>query len=71
MTDIVSPEKRSRIMAGIQGKNTMPEILSRSGLHKLGFRFRIHDSKLLGKPDIVLRKYRVVIFVHDCFWHRH
>lgn len=71
MTDIVNSEKRSRMMAGIRGKNTKPEIIVRSQLHKLGFRFRIHDSKLPGKPDLVLKKYQAVIFVHGCFWHRH
>ncbi len=71
MTDVVDKKTRSRMMSGIKGKNTKPEILIRSLLHKYGFRFRIHDSKLPGKPDIVLKKYRAVIFVHGCFWHRH
>ncbi len=71
MTDIVNPEKRSRMMAGIKGKNTKPEILIRSQLHRLGFRFRVHDSSLPGRPDIVLKKYNAIIFVHGCFWHRH
>jgi DNA mismatch endonuclease (patch repair protein) len=71
MTDIVSPEKRSRMMAGIRGKNTKPELLIRSGLHKAGFRFRIHGNILPGKPDIVLPKFKAVIFVHGCFWHGH
>jgi len=58
-------------MSGIRGKNTKPEILIRSQLHRRGFRFRIHDSHLPGRPDIVLRKYNAVIFIHGCFWHRH
>lgn len=71
MTDIVSSEKRRKMMAGIRGKNTKPEIDIRSQLHRLGFRFRIHGNKLPGKPDIVLKKYTTVVFVHGCFWHRH
>lgn len=71
MTDVVNPETRSRMMSGIRGKNTKPEIIIRSQLHRLGFRFRIHNTKLPGKPDIVLKKYRAVIFIHGCFWHRH
>ena len=69
--DIVSKEKRSRIMSGIKGKNTKPELLLRSALHKLGFRFRIQRKDLPGKPDIVLPKYKTIIFVHGCFWHQH
>jgi DNA mismatch endonuclease, patch repair protein len=58
-------------MAAIKGKNTKPELLVRSWLHKHGFRFRLHQKDLPGKPDIVLPKYRTVIFVHGCFWHSH
>lgn len=58
-------------MAGIKGKNTKPEMLVRRGLHAMGFRYRLHDKQLPGKPDIVLPKYRAVIFVHGCFWHGH
>ena len=58
-------------MSRIKGKNTKPEIKLRSLLHSSGFRFRTHDTKLPGKPDIVMRKYKTVIFVHGCFWHRH
>lgn len=58
-------------MSGIKGKNTKPELLLRSALHKLGFRFRIQRKDLPGKPDIVLPKYKTIIFVHGCFWHRH
>ena len=71
MTDVVDKTTRSRMMSGIKGKNTKPEILIRSLLHKSGFRFRIHDNNLPGKPDIVLKKYRAVILIHGCFWHRH
>lgn len=58
-------------MAGIRGTDTKPEMLIRRGLHALGFRFRLHGRKLPGKPDLVLPRYRAVIFVHGCFWHRH
>lgn len=71
MTDIVDPATRSRMMSGIRAKNTKPEIIVRQALHKAGFRFRIHRKDLPGKPDIVLPKYRAVIFVHGCFWHGH
>lgn len=71
MTDIVSKEVRSKMMSGIRGKNTKPEIQVRSLLHKMGFRFRLHRKDLPGRPDIVLPRYRTVIFVHGCFWHRH
>ena len=71
MADIVSPAKRSRMMAGIKGKNTKPEILIRQMLHKRGFRFRLHRKDLPGRPDIVLPKYNSVIFVNGCFWHGH
>jgi DNA mismatch endonuclease (patch repair protein) len=71
MTDIVTPEKRSLMMSGIQGKNTKPEMIIRKLLHNGGYRFRIHVDKLPGKPDIVLKKYQAVIFVHGCFWHGH
>ena len=69
--DIVTREQRSRMMSGIRGKNTKPELLLRSALHALGFRFRIQRKDLPGKPDIVLPKYKTIIFVHGCFWHRH
>lgn len=58
-------------MSRIRGKNTEPERIVRSALHRAGFRFRLHVKDLPGKPDIVLPKYRTVIFVHGCFWHRH
>lgn len=58
-------------MAGIKGKNTKPELALRRALHARGFRFRLHSKNVLGRPDLVLPKYRAVIFVHGCFWHRH
>jgi DNA mismatch endonuclease (patch repair protein) len=69
--DSVSPEKRSRNMAQVKGKNTKPEKLVRSLLHGMGYRFRLHSKQLPGKPDVVLPKYKAVIFVHGCFWHGH
>ena len=66
-----TPEQRSRNMSAIRSRNTAPEMRVRSLLHSLGFRFRIHPGNLPGKPDIVLPKYRAVIFVHGCFWHCH
>ena len=71
MTDIYSKQKRSEIMSKISGKETKPEILVRKFLFANGFRYRKNDKKLPGKPDIVLPKYKIVIFVHGCFWHGH
>lgn len=71
MADVFSREKRSWVMSRIRGRDTKPERIVRSFLHKGGFRFRLHDAKLPGKPDIVLSKYKTAIFVHGCFWHRH
>ncbi len=71
MVDRISKEHRSWNMSRIQGKNTKPELHLRSLLHRAGFRFRLHDSRLPGKPDIVLRRYRAAIFVNGCYWHRH
>ena len=59
------------MMAGIRGKDTKPELLIRSALHRAGFRFRLHQTSLPGKPDLVLPRYRAAIFVHGCFWHGH
>lgn len=59
------------MMSGIRGKNTKPEIIVRKALHAAGYRFRLHRKDLPGKPDIVLPKYKTVIFVHGCFWHKH
>ena len=71
MGDIVDPKTRSRMMSGIRGRHTKPEMLVRSGLHGLGFRFRLHDRKLPGSPDLILKRFSAVVFVHGCFWHRH
>ena len=69
--DIVNKQTRSKMMSNIKSKNTKPEIIVRSLLHQKGFRFRLHDKKLPGKPDIVLKKYNAVVFIHGCYWHRH
>ncbi|MCP4105110.1 MAG: DNA mismatch endonuclease Vsr [Desulfobacteraceae bacterium] len=69
--DTVSEERRSWNMSRIKGKDTRPELIVRSTLHRMGYRFRIHRNDLPGKPDIVLPKYKLIIFVHGCFWHRH
>ena len=71
MTDIVDKATRSRMMSGIQAKNTRPELLLRRILHRAGFRFRLHQKQLPGTPDVVLPRYRTLIFVHGCYWHRH
>jgi len=71
VVDIVSPEKRSRMMSGIKSKNTRPEMIIKKGLHRLGFRYSLHSSNLPGKPDLVLPKYNAVILVNGCFWHGH
>ena len=71
MSDTLSQTQRSYNMSRIRGKNTKPEILVRKGLHARGFRFRLHNKKLPGSPDIVLPKYGVVIMVNGCFWHGH
>lgn len=71
MTDVVDSKTRSRMMSGIRGKNTRPELEIRRQLHRRGFRYRLHDKKLPGKPDVVLKKYNATIFIHGCFWHRH
>ncbi|MEI7194965.1 very short patch repair endonuclease [Pectobacterium versatile] len=71
MVDIVDRKTRSRMMSGIKGKNTQPELIVRDYLHAHGFRFRLHVNSLPGKPDIVLLKHKLCIFVHGCFWHRH
>lgn len=71
MADVVDKTTRSRMMSGIRGKNTRPEMIVRKILHARGFRYRLHDARIPGKPDIVLRKHRAVIFVNGCFWHGH
>ncbi len=69
--DKFNPEQRSKNMAAIKGKNTMPEIRVRRMLHKMGFRFRLYRKDLPGCPDIVLPRLHLCIFVHGCFWHQH
>lgn len=71
MADIWSKVKRSEVMAKIRSKDTTPEVLLRSLLHKSGYRFRLHKKDLPGSPDIVFPKYSTVIFVNGCFWHHH
>ena len=71
MADIVDSTTRSRMMAGIRSKNTKPEVIVRSLLHRAGFRFRLHAGHLPGKPDIVFARYKAVVLVHGCFWHGH
>jgi len=71
MADVHTKKQRSYNMSQIRSKNTKPELIVRSWLHKQGYRFRLHDKTLPGKPDIVLKKYNTVIFVHGCFWHGH
>ncbi len=71
MTDIVTRQTRSRMMSGIKGKDTLPERLLRSELHKRGLRYRLHYKGLPGKPDMVFPRFRAIILVHGCFWHGH
>jgi DNA mismatch endonuclease, patch repair protein len=69
--DIVSKHTRSRMMAGITGKDTTPELVVRRVLHAAGLRFRLHRKDLPGRPDVVLPRLKTVVLVHGCFWHRH
>jgi len=71
MTDIVDRATRSRMMSAIRGADTLPERAVRSGLHRAGLRFRLNVRTLPGSPDIVLPRWKTVVFVHGCFWHRH
>jgi DNA mismatch endonuclease (patch repair protein) len=71
MADIVDAATRSRMMRGIRGTHTRPEIAVRSLLHRAGYRFSLHSPSLPGRPDIVLRRHRAVVLVHGCFWHGH
>lgn len=71
MTDVVTPEVRSRMMRGIRGRDTRPELKLRSALFRRGYRYRLHQPGLPGTPDIVFPSRKAVIFVHGCFWHRH
>jgi DNA mismatch endonuclease (patch repair protein) len=71
MTDVVTPAVRSRMMAGIRGKDTQPEMLVRRFLHRQGLRYRLHDRNLPGSPDLVFPRHGTVVFIHGCYWHRH
>jgi DNA mismatch endonuclease (patch repair protein) len=71
MADTVPAHVRSRMMSGIRGKDTQPEMLVRRALHAAGFRYRLHERTLPGKPDMVFPKYSAVVFIHGCFWHGH
>jgi DNA mismatch endonuclease (patch repair protein) len=71
MADVVTPDVRSRMMSGIRSTGTRPEMILRRGLHRAGFRYRLHVRNLPGKPDLVFPRYNAVIFAHGCFWHGH
>jgi DNA mismatch endonuclease (patch repair protein) len=71
MVDVVDVATRSKMMSGIRGRNTKPEVTLRHALHALGLRYRLHSKALPGKPDLVLPRFRAAVFVHGCFWHRH
>jgi DNA mismatch endonuclease (patch repair protein) len=71
MADIFSTKRRSELMSGIKGKDTKPELLLRKHLHIAGFRYKLHDKNLPGRPDLVFPKYKAVIQINGCFWHRH
>ena len=71
MVDIVDPARRSKMMSKIRSKNTKPELTLRRALHARGYRYQLHRRDLPGSPDLVFPKYRSIVFVHGCFWHRH
>lgn len=71
MTDHVDSNTRSAIMAKVKSRDTRPEIRVRRALHRAGYRFRLHRADLPGKPDLSFPRYRLALFVHGCFWHRH
>ena len=71
MVDVLTPEQRQLNMSRIRGRDTKPEMLIRRGLHTRGLRYRLHDSKLLGRPDLMFPRYHAVIFIHGYFWHGH
>ena len=71
MTDIMTSEQRSRCMAAVKGKDTKPELIVRKYLFSRGLRYRVNNRKLPGSPDIVLKKYKTVVFIDGCFWHGH
>lgn len=71
MSDVLTPEQRSRCMSAIRAKNTRPELIVRSIAHRLGYRFRLHKKDLPGKPDLAFLSRRKIVEVHGCFWHQH
>jgi DNA mismatch endonuclease, patch repair protein len=71
MSDVLTPEQRKYNMSRIRYKNTRPEMIVRSEVHRMGFRYRLHNSNLPGKPDLVFARHKKIIFVHGCFWHMH
>ena len=71
MTDVVDKATRSRMMSGIKGKDTQLELIIRKELHKLGYRYKLHQKRMTGKPDLVFPKYNAIIFINGCFWHGH
>jgi DNA mismatch endonuclease (patch repair protein) len=71
MTDVLTAKQRRLNMSHIRGKDTKPEMLIRRGLHARGLRYRLHDRKLPGRPDLVFAKYHTAVFIHGCFWHSH
>ncbi len=71
MTDVLTPEQRAFNMSRIRNKDTRPEVIVRSLVHRMGYRFRLHDAKLPGKPDLVFPSLEKIILVHGCFWHMH
>lgn len=71
MADVVSPAKRSQMMSGIRGKNSLPELMVRKALFAMGYRFRLHRRDLPGNPDIAMPNRKIAVFVHGCFWHAH
>jgi DNA mismatch endonuclease (patch repair protein) len=71
MVDVLTKQQRSMVMSRVRRKDTKPEFILRTALHQLGFRYRLDNGKLPGRPDITLPRYKTAIFVHGCFWHRH
>lgn len=71
MVDVLTSAQRQLVMGRIKGKNTQPEIKIRSALHLKGLRFRLHQKNLPGRPDLVFQKYKCIVFIHGCFWHKH
>ncbi len=71
MVDTVNRQRRSEIMSRIGPRDTVPELAVRRVAHRMGFRFRLHQRELPGRPDVVFARHRLVVFVHGCFWHRH